>query len=180
MRLNLLLSLALASPMVFAAKVSSLKVDGSIVTFTESSAKTAAVPACAAANPTKWGLSLTTDADRATYSVLVAAMASNMEVLVESAQKCVNGTGFEQVKSIEVLPAPLAALGAQGLRIVAVGFYNTNVGGSVRYTLTAANGNPFMRVKQGGALPQLECGESSIQFVTTQSSASHYWLCLVN
>ncbi|OBP13177.1 hypothetical protein A5320_20275 [Rheinheimera sp. SA_1] len=171
MRLKLLLwSFVLASPMVFAAKITSLKVDGSIVTFTENTAKTAAVPACAAANPTKWGLSLTTDADRATYSVLVAAMASNMEVLVESAQKCVNGTSLDQVKSVEVIPAPIAAVTPQGFRIVAVGNTSSN-GGSVIKTLKAANGKPYMTSQGQGRDSYITCNELSVPYKD---------LCLIN
>ena len=159
-----------------AAKITSLKIEGNTVVFSQSGTKAAASPACAASQPAKWGLQLLTDADRATYAALVAAAGSNMDIVVTSAQKCVEGTAFEQVKSVEVQPV-VAVAGVQGMKIVAVGA-TSRWGGGVSSTLLSPNGKPYMVSGGSGDSVYVSCYEDSVQF-TTYDTSTKYTLCLL-
>lgn len=132
-----------------AAKVTSLKIEGNTVIFTQSGTKTTASPACAESQPNSWGLQLLTDSDRATYAALVAAAGSNMDIVVTSSQDCVEGTAIERLHSVEVIPA-IASTGAGGMRIVASGERSgtTYPNARIYHTETGPDGTPYM-VKSG-------------------------------
>jgi hypothetical protein len=106
---------AVALPVLFAAifysgcaiasdnKITNIKVDGDTVHFSTSQAKVHTLPNCVATgNAQQWTLSLTSAAGKASYTLLVAAMADNRSISVTSANDCADSTGYERAQSIEV------------------------------------------------------------------------------
>jgi len=93
---TLLLSL-LSFPLWAAGTLNYLDVNQGVVYFSTEQAKTATSPTCVdAAQAEKWALSLESDNGRAMYSILLTAMATGMEIGVETSSDCNAATGFER------------------------------------------------------------------------------------
>jgi len=54
----------------------------------------------------KWAVSLSSDAGRAIYSIIITAMSSRLPVSVVSAQDCVDAEGFERPLSVSITSDP--------------------------------------------------------------------------
>jgi|GEM_PF-5577492 len=116
----LLLALSAFTCQAFAgAKVNYLNVEGDLISFTTEETKTAASPACVAAETANlWSVSLSSQNGRTLYSLLATSLAGNLDVTVASAQDCADVDGIERAKSISITPAtvtetsPASASGA--------------------------------------------------------------------
>ena len=80
-----------------AAKVSYVSVKNDKVYFSTAIAKSHTIPTCVTTeNTNKWALNIAEPSGRAMYSILVTAMAANMDLSVVSANDCGAETGYER------------------------------------------------------------------------------------
>ena len=93
----LILLMALSLPALAAGQVNYLDVKNGIVLFATDEAKSTTSPSCVMPeNASQWALSLQNDTGRATYSLLMTAMATKMAIAVETAADCNDAEGFER------------------------------------------------------------------------------------
>ncbi|MGJ8682178.1 hypothetical protein [Paraglaciecola sp.] len=89
-----------------AGTIDFLEVDNDVVLFSTTDAKTHTLPSCVTAeNANLWSVSLANESGRATYSLILTAMARGDSVAldVESADDCVNRPGAEDVSKVNLV-----------------------------------------------------------------------------
>ncbi len=100
-----LLVLAFPTALLASANVDYLNVDGGIVRFTTSEAKSASSPACVSTpNANLWTVSLATANGRGLYTILATAMSADMSVEVTSGQDCADVADIERAQSVTLVP----------------------------------------------------------------------------
>ncbi|MGJ8682179.1 hypothetical protein [Paraglaciecola sp.] len=85
----------------YAGTIEFMEVKDNLVTFSTSEIKAHTSPACAVEETKqKWTIKINTPTGRATYTMLMTAVATGMEVKVETAGDCAFKQGIERAKRI--------------------------------------------------------------------------------
>lgn len=92
-----------------------LKIDKDVVVFSTTETKSTVSPACMTAeNADYWTFSLASDSGRAAYSLIVTAMAKNLDLEVASAEDCADSDGYERADGVNLVFAQAGAASNQG------------------------------------------------------------------
>lgn len=170
------------------ANITSIKVEQDVAYFSISTAKTKASPSCMlAANSQLWSLSLTTATGKASYVLLVAAVADKQVIAVTSANDCSDATGFERAQSIKVeLSSGGTTIIAPKYIDVAYGFesYHSRYGRQchIYTTSTDPTATPYLiaQISSSGENSYCRCQAGSIEVNTgAKDSNSPYFKCVI-
>lgn len=97
MKIALYLFLFFTFTSLASGKITYLDVSNNTAVFSTTSEKTHALPSCVAGNlQDKWAIALDTDTGKASYALLMTALAADKAIAIESAQDCADADGYER------------------------------------------------------------------------------------